>query len=239
MDQHTTPTDDFIGIYDNVLTAKTCRRLIQQFEKDKRRHRGRTGHGVDTDKKDSWDLTISDHEDWADMVNKITVAMFKPLCQYMEQYSFLVTGALSPTVIDPEHNQPVVLDHVAYQRIGQPLVPQLVNHMYRCGRLNLQKYLARKGNYNHWHSEVFPQAGSTEPLHRVLLFQFYLNDVEKGGATNFYYQKRLVQPRQGRLIIAPAGFTHTHRGEVPESSDKYVITSWVLFKTAEDLYQGA
>jgi hypothetical protein len=30
-------------------------------------------------------------------------------------------------------------------------------------------------------------------------------------------------------VIMPAGFTHTHRGNVPLSGDKYIMTSWLLY----------
>lgn len=112
----------------------------------------------------------------------------------------------------------------------------LVQAMYRCGPINLQKYLRASGGYHHWHSEIYPQNASCESLHRVLLFQFYLNDVEDGGETAFLYQGRNIEARQGRLIIAPAGFTHTHKGHVSRSGDKYVATSWILFRRAEELF---
>ncbi len=38
------------------------------------------------------------------------------------------------------------------------------------------------------------------------------------------------------LGIAPAGFTHTHRGNMPVGGDKYIATSWILFTRAERLY---
>ncbi|MGZ8358742.1 MAG: 2OG-Fe(II) oxygenase, partial [Telluria sp.] len=60
--------------------------------------------------------------------------------------------------------------------------------------------------------------------------------VEEGGETEFLYQERKVEARQGRLIIAPAGFTHSHKGNVARSGDKYVATSWILFQRAETLY---
>jgi hypothetical protein len=44
-----------------------------------------------------------------------------------------------------------------------------------------------------------------------------------------------MQPRKGTVIIAPAGFTHTHRGNIPLSGDKYVTTSWLLFNRAGQL----
>ncbi|MCG8464755.1 MAG: 2OG-Fe(II) oxygenase [Xanthomonadales bacterium] len=230
---------DFIEVYDDVIDAQHCQRLIERFENDQRKGAGRTGHGVDLSKKNSIDLTLTDHADWQDEAFKLQQALFKPLCDYMRQYFFLVIGALSPTVTHPKTGEPVGLTAENFGEFGDDIVPQLVNHMYRSGRLNMQKYLVGKGNYNHWHSEVYPQQGSVDPLHRVLLFQFYLNPVQDGGHTNFYYQGRKVRPKRGRLVIAPAGFTHTHRGEIPKSEDKYVITSWVLFKPAEAIYGQA
>jgi hypothetical protein len=38
------------------------------------------------------------------------------------------------------------------------------------------------------------------------------------------------------MVIAPAGFTHTHKGHVPRSGDKYIVASWVLFQRAEWLF---
>ncbi len=66
---------------------------------------------------------------------------------------------------------------------------------------------------------------------------FYLNDVAEGGETEFFHQQRSLKPRAGTMVIAPAGFTHTHRGCVPRSGDKYILTSWILFQRAEQLYR--
>ena len=77
-----------------------------------------------------------------------------------------------------------------------------------------------------------------EQLHRSLLFLVYLNDVEEGGETEFYYQQLKVKPKKGTIVIAPAGFTHTHRGNTPISGDKYVLAGWILFNRAENIYGG-
>jgi hypothetical protein len=39
-------------------------------------------------------------------------------------------------------------------------------------------------------------------------------------------------------LIAPAAFTHTHRGNRPLGGDKVIATSWVLFQRAEQLFGG-
>jgi hypothetical protein len=101
----------------------------------------------------------------------------------------------------------------------------------------MQKYERGRGGYHHWHSEIFPKDPRCETLHRVLLYMYYLNDVAEGGETEFYFQDRKLAPRRGRLVIAPAGFTHTHKGHVPRSEDKYIVTSWVMFNRAETIYR--
>jgi hypothetical protein len=66
---------------------------------------------------------------------------------------------------------------------------------------------------------------------------YYLNDVEEGGETEFFYQGKKLAPRAGSLVIAPAGFTHTHKVHVPRSGDKYILTSWLLYQRAEKLFR--
>lgn len=60
-----------------------------------------------------------------------------------------------------------------------------------------------------------------------MAFIVYLNDVEGGGETEFLYLGRRVSPVQGRLVIFPAGYTHTHRGNPPLSGEKYILTGWI------------
>jgi len=81
------------------------------------------------------------------------------------------------------------------------------------------------GGYHVWHYE----SDSREKCHRLLAWMVYLNDVEEGGETEFLYQHLRVKPKQGTLVIWPASFTHTHRGNPPLSNEKYIITGWTEF----------
>ena len=56
------------------------------------------------------------------------------------------------------------------------------------------------------------------------------------GAEDHVYQQRRIAPRTGSLLIAPAAFTHTHRGNRPLGGDKFIATSWILFQRAEALF---
>jgi len=81
------------------------------------------------------------------------------------------------------------------------------------------------GGYHVWHYE----SGSREMCHRLLTWILYLNDVHEGGETEFLYQHMRVKPEQGTLVIWPAAFTHTHRGNPPLSNEKYIVTGWTEF----------
>ncbi len=228
--------DDFIEMYDAALSREQCEHIVARFNNSDKVVRGHTGQGVDTSKKDSYDITISRFPEWEDVNRLLMDTVLQHLHQYMEKYSFLLMGALSPTVAHPQTGQPVVLGPENFAECGKPYLGELIRRLYRCGSINLQKYVQASGGYHHWHSEIYPQNASCDSLHRVLLFQFYLNDVAEGGETEFYYQHRRIAARQGRLIIAPAGFTHSHKGHVARSGDKVIATSWVLFHRAETLY---
>lgn len=79
--------------------------------------------------------------------------------------------------------------------------------------------------YHMWHSESTNKAMSV----RILAWTLYLNDVEEGGETEFLYYPKRIKPKAGTLIIWPAGFTHTHRGNPPISNTKYIVTGWIEF----------
>ena len=228
--------DDFLEIYDGALSGEQCLEIIERFNASGKVARGKTGQGVDTSKKDSYDLTISQHAEWNDISNLMMGAVQQYLQQYMDKYRMLLVGAMSPQVVHPVTGAPVQLTIDNFDECGAAHLGELMRTMYRAGALNVQKYVQASGGYHHWHSEIYPQNASGESLHRALLFQFYLNDVAEGGETEFYYQQRKVEARAGRLIIAPAGFTHTHKGHVARSGDKYIATSWILFQRAEALY---
>ena len=56
----------------------------------------------------------------------------------------------------------------------------------------------------------------------------YLNDVKKGGETEFLNQNERIEPKAGRICIFPADFPYVHRGNPPLQEDKYILTSWFL-----------
>lgn len=81
------------------------------------------------------------------------------------------------------------------------------------------------GGFHNWHYETNGKLSSG----RFLTFIVYLNTVSVGGETEFLYLHRRINPVEGRLIIWPGEFTHTHRGNPPISGDKHIVTGWIEF----------
>ena len=70
-------------------------------------------------------------------------------------------------------------------------------------------------------------AGGT--VTRVFAIIVYLNNVENGGETEFPYLDMKVSPKQGRVLIFPCNYLYPHKGNMPISDDKYIITSFINF----------
>jgi len=80
------------------------------------------------------------------------------------------------------------------------------------------------GGFKEWHFE----RGGNYNSNRILVFMTYLNDVDDGG-TEFYYQNIKTPAVQGLTIIWPSDFTHTHRGQISNTKEKYILTGWYAF----------
>jgi len=100
----------------------------------------------------------------------------------------------------------------------------LDNHHY--GSIKIQKTLPTEG-YHVWHVE---HGVGYDNEKRSLAYTIYLNDVAKGGETEFLHQSVRVKPKTGRIVIWPAGFPYAHRGNPPLSGKKYLITSWMMLR---------
>jgi hypothetical protein len=90
--------------------------------------------------------------------------------------------------------------------------------------LKIQKTLPGQG-YHVWHFE----SDGLERAGRVCAWGLYLNTVEHGGETEWLYQNIRIPATEGSLVIWPAGFPHTHRGNPPLSGEKFLVTGWVEF----------
>lgn len=92
------------------------------------------------------------------------------------------------------------------------------NHDIYDRGFNVKKYIQNDGFY-HWHEDSLLEDK------RIITYLWYLNDVTVGGETEFMNYK--IKPTTGTLVLFPATWTYVHKGNMPVSSDKFIITGWV------------
>jgi prolyl 4-hydroxylase len=151
-------------------------------------------------------------------------------------------GVMSGGVVDKDSKDSIDLTHPYFRdkTLAQRYIDELSKvlsvykqkykysdirqHYYYVEAVNIQKYPIG-GGFKKWHYE---ESGVFLDLHRHLVYMTYLNDVEDGG-TDFLYQNKTIKAEKGKTIIWPAGWTHTHKGQISNTKVKYIVTGWFTY----------
>lgn len=192
---------DFIGIYKNVYPEGYCEHLINEFER-----LVDSGAGINRQRGEN-----------ADKHNKNDL-----------QLSLNIGRHSIADYID--HNSEDIFFR-GLQRCFNHYTEEysvLKNDKINATAMKMQR-TDSGGGYHIWHAEQ----GSGRHAERVLVYALYLNDIASvdGGETEFLYQKLRVRPEKNMMVVWPAAFTHTHRGNtVLGTKSKYIITGWFHYE---------
>jgi len=192
---------DFVYVRDNVFSKEFCEELIADFEAlPDNQFVGRSGAGVNFNIKKTMDMNLMDHP------------------KMKEKYVDVIFSGFNDTVYEYMFSLP-------YQNRFEPYVHIFDNNNTSYDTCQMQKYVKGEGHYNAYHFEADQLMNSK----RQFVFILYLNDVDRGGETELLYGLHKVKPRQGSVLVHPAAFPFIHKGHMPESSDKYIVTTWLSF----------
>lgn len=100
--------------------------------------------------------------------------------------------------------------------------PILSSHDLQATGYKIQMYPKNQGHFR-WHADSIGKNTGD----RVVAMVLYLNDVEKGGETEFFHQGIKVSPKEGFLVLFPPGWNYMHCAHTPESGDKYIIQTFI------------
>lgn len=81
------------------------------------------------------------------------------------------------------------------------------------------------GGFYNWHHDALDS--------RRLTFIWYLNDISRGGFTEFIDGTK-VRPKAGRMLLFPATAQYRHRGVSPKNDIKYIVTGWLYSQITHD-----
>ena len=199
-------------IYTNnvSLSHKMCKNIIQLFEAENAKHKGSTLGGVNTNIKDTTDykLPLDKGTKWSRIIDLLN----KELANNIKAYAFNVNKRID-------------------------IVEESSTEKYRLfpdGPLTydtflIQRYTKNEGRYT-YHDDA--RIDWKETSYRVLTYIWYLNTVDEGGETEFWATHQ-VKPSVGKLVIFPATWSYPHRGKMPVSNDKYILTGWIYLKDSK------
>jgi hypothetical protein len=188
---------DFIGLYDNVYPDGFCNHMIEEFER--LLSSGSCYNRQDTEK---------------------TLKKTK-----QDEFFFLNLKNHNPSSFNGE--SPMKIFWEGLQRCYDEYSSEydvLKELPIRCTTAKMQKTNPGAG-YHVWHCEQH----EGDMANRALTYSLYLNTLDKdsAGETEFLYQRLRIPPKENSMIIWPAAYTHTHRGNVVHGDRaKYIITGW-------------
>lgn len=192
------PYSDLIYIKTNSLSKEICRDIIELFERQEDKRIGLQGGGtVNLNVKNTTDYTITDG---GFEWKEINMLLRKELGNHISKYvrNFCVS------IRNPDYrlfiSDKIAMDSMQIQKYTKGIGKYVMHHDFNC----------------RWKEETM----------RQLTFIWYLNDVVEGGETEFWSNYN-IKPEAGKLVIFPAHWTFPHRGKMPISSDKYIITGWL------------
>ena len=124
--------------------------------------------------------------------------------------------SLPSRIILPKLKQTLKRYHLKYETSLESIAPWSLEENY-----NLQRYMYEDDGFKMLHCE----AGGLPSSNRILAWMVYFNTAKSG--THFTHFPN-VKSKEGRIVIWPASWTHTHKSE-PNLGIKYLATGWVSF----------
>ena len=106
------------------------------------------------------------------------------------------------------------------------------NRLLKTTAFQSQHYTKNEGKFV-YHSDN--NINTIKNEERVLVYMWYLNDVEIGSETHFINFK--IKPTTGKLVIFPSTWTYPHCANIPISNDKYIITGWFVNNIKTNRYE--
>jgi Rps23 Pro-64 3,4-dihydroxylase Tpa1-like proline 4-hydroxylase len=174
------------------------------FNCDENKYEGVTRGGLNKKIKNTTDLSILFNSDKWNKINKLLETELKNnVKKYTEKINNLIQ----------------IHDN---QRIDTMPFYIFPNNLFLVEKFMVQRYTKNEGKYVYHHDCIVDYENKR---HRVLTYLWYLNDVTEGGETDFWGNK--ITPTTGKLLLFPAAWCFPHRGIMPISNDKYIITGWL------------
>jgi hypothetical protein len=197
--------ENFIYEKPNTISKGTCKKIIELFEENREnQYPGQTAGGHNPDIKDTLDFSIpveatfQEDNSWNPICKVLTESLQENINIYLKSLNNSHPNYISEN----------------YKFISADFLSE---ETYQ-----IQKYIKGEGKYV-YHNDFTLKWDLRQ--YRVITFLWYLNTIEEGGETEILGSIN-IKPEAGKLLLFPASWIFPHRGKMPNSEDKYIITGW-------------
>lgn len=198
MEVHYEQHEDFIRYYDEAVSTEFCRGVIDYFEWASQNNRTWGRHETTKNVKHDESVRLDPDNYWDIQFT------WDHLTPYIQEFNTSFWDVCYKSYIEE------------FDTLNSAMAPHTIFNY------KVQKTLPG-GGYHVWHCEQ----DQINHSRRIATYSLFLNDVAEGGETEFLYQNKRIAPKQGRLVIFPSSYTHTHRGNPPLRGVKYIMTGWI------------
>ena len=192
--------NNLIQVFENSISSRVCDNLIHKFEHNIDNKKGTTIGGYQPEYKKTMDLTFGVHENTH--LLEIFNLLNSKLTYYINEYKNITNFQL-PTNLICQY-------HMMMKYLKNDVLYKFHNDFHVLGTSQ---------------GDIGDKSGTC----RILTYLFYLNTIDEGGETEFIDGTK-IKPEKGKLLIFPATWPYVHKGNMPVSSNKYIVTGWLLLK---------
>lgn len=211
---------DFIIQKEGILKEEFCKKVIDKFEKDDRKHDGHIGSGQNQNSnvKKSTDLLISELPDWESLDSYVHRIMTSEIKDYLDFFMDSTQNKQRSDIID-----------TGYQ------IQRTKKGEYYTWHTDDQ-YAVIADTYER-------ETKSADYERRLFTYILYLNQGFEGGSTEIVCgpsEDDIIEvvPKTGKLLFFPANNLYVHRGVEVTKGTKYLMTGWVCDYTDASVYDG-
>ena len=189
---------NFIFEMENFIPKELCDDIIQRFENEPRKEQSVLGDGngivIDLERKNSMHIYMRNMKDCNHISNELNSKLKDALNVYKREFC---------NYFKRYNENPEFINHTLFS-----------HRPFEIGDFDVQRVTPK--SHQRWHSDE-----DTNYAHTCII---YLNDLDNrdGGATEFACGRK-VQPKAGKLLLFPGGWSNVHRGCFVHKH-KYMIT---------------
>ena len=202
--------ENYIYINNNSICTNLCDDIITLFEEQTdNKYEGCTAAGFNKNIKDTTDFIIPRKDASLETIQKwerVDKFLSKELDRNVKKY------------VQNLQNKMNIVEENSDSKFNVVPTKALITNEFM-----IQRYIQNKGRYV-YHNDAHIDWSNKK--YRLITYLFYLNTVDEGGETEVWGECR-IKPEAGKLLLFPASWVYPHRGMMPISSNKYIITGWL------------